>query len=101
MALRRWYLLYQWLRRQREAYCHESDEVLTAEQIEKLEAIGIDWLAPTERRWQRGVEAASDYYKLHGTVNVRPDYITEKGYRLGSLLNEQKRSYQRCIQTVS
>ena len=44
-----------WLGSQRAAY---KEGVLTDAQIEKLEALGVDWTNRNDRKWQTAYEAA-------------------------------------------
>ena len=69
-----------WLHSQREAY--RSNE-LTALQIQKLEALGMQW-APFEARWQRMYQLAAAYAQRHGDLRIPHDYVTEEHVRLGS-----------------
>lgn len=54
----------------------------------------VCWLAPGEQRWQAGYTAAREYYRQHGRLDVKANYVTEQGYPLGSWLYEQKRRYR-------
>ena len=69
-----------WLHSQREAY--RSNE-LTALQIQKLEALGMQW-APFEARWQRMYQLVAAYAQRHGDLRIPHDYVTEEHVRLGS-----------------
>ena len=82
--------LWRWLQQQRRAY----PSALTQDQIQRLESIGMKWLAPSEQRWQAGYTAAREYYRQHGRLDVKANYVTEQGYPLGSWLYEQKRRYR-------
>ena len=82
--------LWRWLQQQRRAY----PTGLTNDQIQRLESIGMKWLAPSEQRWQAGYTAALEYYRQHGRLDVKANYVTEQGYPLGSWLYEQKRRYR-------
>ena len=82
--------LWRWLQQQRRAY----PTGLTNDQIQRLESIGMKWLAPSEQRWQAGYTAAREYYRQHGRLDVKANYVTEQGYPLGSWLYEQKRRYR-------
>lgn len=80
-----------WLHSQREAY--RSNE-LTALQIQKLEALGMQW-APFEARWQRMYQLAAAYAQRHGDLRIPHDYVTEEHVRLGSWLAHQRELYRK------
>ena len=82
--------LWRWLQQQRRVY----PSGLTEEQIRRLESIGMKWLSPGEQRWQAGYNAAQEYCRQHGKLDVKANYMTEQGYPLGSWLYEQKRRYR-------
>ena len=76
-----------WLGSQRAAY---KEGVLTDAQIEKLEALGVDWTNRNDRKWQHRYELAVEYKKEHGSLAVPAQYRTEDGIWLGSWLSRQK-----------
>ena len=80
-----------WLHSQREAY--RSNE-LTALQIQKLEALGMQW-APFEARWQRMYQLVAAYAQRHGDLRIPHDYVTEEHVRLGSWLAHQRELYRK------
>ena len=80
-----------WLHSQREAY--RSNE-LTTLQIQKLEALGMQW-APFEARWQRMYQLAAAYAQRHGDLRIPHDYVTEEHVRLGSWLAHQRELYRK------
>lgn len=72
--------LFSWLSLQRDKYW---DRELSNEQIEKLNAIGFDWLTPTERKWESAFELARKYYMTYGNLDVPSTYKDETGFGVG------------------
>ena len=63
--------LGMWITTQKRAY---KGRRLTQMQIERLEALGMNWDERNDRRWMRYFHAAEQYYAAHGNLNVPPDY---------------------------
>lgn len=63
------------------------DQSLTKEQQEQLAALGMIWDRNTEK-WEEYFEAAEEYYRTHGNLNVRTKYVTDKGIPLGRWLTD-------------
>ena len=80
-----------WLGSQRAAY---KEGTLTAAQIEKLEALGVDWANRNDRKWQTAYEAAVKYYNVHGNIDVPTEYIDEDGILLGKWVSRQRYAWQ-------
>ena len=80
-----------WLGSQRAAY---KEGTLTAAQIEKLEALGVDWANRNDRKWQTAYEAAVKYYNAHGNIDVPTEYIDEDGILLGKWVSRQRYAWQ-------
>ena len=80
-----------WLGSQRAAY---KEGTLTAAQIEKLEALGVDWANRNDRKWQTAYEAAVKYYNAHGSIDVPTEYIDEDGILLGKWVSRQRYAWQ-------
>lgn len=80
-----------WLGSQRAAY---KEGTLTAAQIEKLEALGVDWANRNDRKWQTAYEAAVKYYSAHGNIDVPTEYIDEDGILLGKWVSRQRYAWQ-------
>lgn len=62
----------QWLRRQ---LLKRNDGKLSQEKIDKLTAIGMDWMNSKERAWNRGYNKAKEYYNSNGNLNVSISYF--------------------------
>lgn len=56
---------------------------LTQEQIERLDAIGMDWLSPQARLWEIRFELCRAYYEEHGNLDMPTTYVTDDGMQLG------------------
>lgn len=63
------------------------DQALTKEQQEQLAALGMIWDRNTEK-WEEYFEAAQEYYRQHGNLDVMAKYITEEGLPLGRWLSD-------------
>ena len=62
------------------------DRVLSGEQLEKLEALGMIWDKNSER-WETYLRAAREYRERHGDLKVPARYVTEEGIPLGNWLH--------------
>ena len=80
-----------WLGSQRAAY---KEGMLTDAQIEKLEALGVDWANRNDRKWQTAYEAAVKYHAAHGNLDVPTEYIDEDGILLGKWVSRQRYAWQ-------
>lgn len=87
------YTLGVWLTTQRRVYAGKTSGVLTDEQIEKLEAIGMRWETRHDVAWQQSFEAVRSYKEMNRHLNYRVGYMSEEGYRVGKWLR-----YQRFLQ---
>ena len=77
--------LGKWIITQRLLYRKKSNG-LTAEQIKKLESIGMKWSVvkeTTKNEWDEMYEHASNYYKENENLDIKNDYVTENGIKLG------------------
>ena len=80
-----------WLSSQRSAY---KNKELTPEQIERLEAIGINWTNRNDRKWQENYEAAKRYVEEYGNLLVPSNYVTPDGILLGKWIARQRYAWQ-------
>ncbi len=69
------------------------DQALTPEQRQQLAELGMIWDRNSEK-WEDYFEAAENYYKTHGNLDVMTKYVTENGLPLGRWLSEI--SHQVC-----
>lgn len=81
--------LHEWLRQQRG---RRKAGKLEPEQIEALDAIGMNWRNSKEQAWENGFAAASEYYRENGNLCVPAAYSTQDGYPLGQWLHTQRRT---------
>ena len=63
------------------------DQALTPEQQQQLAELGMIWDRNSEK-WEDYFEAAENYYKTHGNLDVMTKYVTENGLPLGRWLSE-------------
>ena len=79
--------LGNWLVTQRRIYAAKIPGRLNEEQIQKLDKLGIRWENYADSQWEQYFSQAADYYATNGNLDVKTDYVTEKGFRLGRWLN--------------
>ena len=84
--------LGSWLNNQRSAYKGKGKSKITEDQIQLLNDLGIKWEVQKEK-WNEFYSALKKYYEEHGNINVPRNYITQKGIKLGTWLNTQRRAY--------
>lgn len=83
--------LGDWLVKQR--LRHAAGELLP-EEIEALEARGVNWSLRTRpRAWEDWFSDAAAYHAAHGDLRVPPDYVTADGHRLGVWITGQRDLY--------
>ncbi len=68
--------------------------MLTDAQIEKLEALEVDWTNRNDRKWQTAYEAAVKYHAAHGNLDVPTEYTDEDGILLGKWVSRQRYAWQ-------
>ncbi len=86
--------LGKWIVSQRMIRIGKQRGRLTAEQIKRLDRIGMAWNAD-EERWRIGYEAALAYSRTYGDLIVPADYETAEGYRLGMWIKLKRQQYKR------
>lgn len=79
-----------WLGAQRAA--HKAGE-LPQEQVERLDALGMDWTNRNDRKWMSLYDVAAAYYHEHGNLNVPSEYVTPDGVLLGKWVARQRYTY--------
>lgn len=52
------------------------------------------WDNVREIEWKKGFEYAREYSEKHGSLDVRADYVTESGFRLGSWIVNNRTWYK-------
>jgi len=65
---------------------------LTAEQVKKLEAAGMDWRTASERAWENQYQAVEHYVKTTGQADIPKDIPTREGKRMRLWLDRQKKA---------
>lgn len=79
-----------WLGAQRAA--HKAGE-LPQEQVERLDALGMDWTNRNDLKWMSLYDVAAAYYHEHGNLNVPSEYVTPDGVLLGKWVARQRYAY--------
>ena len=79
-----------WLGAQRAA--HKAGE-LPQDQLERLDALGMDWTNRNDRKWMSLYDVAAAYYHEHGNLNVPSEYVTPDGVLLGKWVARQRYAY--------
>lgn len=88
--------LGSWLTTQRRVRAGKINGILTEEQIQKLDRIGMIWSSASEENFLKGYEALKEYKKIYKTTDVKAAYITEDGFHLGkwiSNLRQRRKQY--------
>ena len=68
---------------------------LSAEQVEKLDEIGMCWEDKYVRQWEKGFDEARRYFEAHGDLNVPVTYIGSSGFKLGDWISNQRENASR------
>ncbi|MCC8047417.1 MAG: Helicase associated domain protein [Clostridiales bacterium] len=89
------YPLGQWVATQRRVRKGDVRGCLTEERVRKLESIGMVWDSFQDRLWEKNYSAAKAYYETHGNLDVKSDYVTEDGVKLGFWLSSI-RTYEKA-----
>lgn len=82
--------LNAWLSNQRSKFFHWGEGTLTADQIERLESIGMRWHCHLSK-WEEMYLVAKDYYDNNGTLTIPERFITSGGIKLGAWLERQRK----------
>ena len=99
------YSLGAWLQTQRRVHCGSVPGTLTEEQARRLDGIGMVWdvqqlsylteerirqldelgfiWSKVDSQWEMNFQAAQDYYRKHGDLEVPAAYISPDGLKLG------------------
>ena len=80
-----------WIQRLRK--WHKQNK-LTADQVKRLESIGMIWDGVSDRR-ERNYQAALAYYREHGHLKVPVNYVNSEGLRLGWWVVSIRRAYKK------
>lgn len=82
--------LNAWLANQRGKYYQWADGYLSAEQIERLEKIGMRWDC-YQSKWDEMYALARMYFEEKGSVLIPERYVTPSGVKLGTWLERQRK----------
>ena len=66
---------------------------LTPEHIEALDKIGMIWSVP-DHQWEQNYNAAMQYHRAHGDLDIPAGYVDPGGIRLGAWIYNMRKSYQ-------
>ena len=80
-----------WVLNQRTAY---TKEMLSQDQIGRLEKIGIYWGNRNDRQWNEVYGAAKRYFEANGNLDVPVAYVSPEGYALGKWVRRQQYAYR-------
>ena len=69
---------------------------LDEDKVRRLEAIGMVW-GVEEARWERQYQAAADYYREHGDLDIPAQYETPDGLKLGQWLKRMRRDHRKGV----
>ena len=81
-----------WILNQRTAY---AKEMLSQDQIGRLEKIGIYWGNRNDRQWNEVYGAAKRYFEANGDLDVPVAYVSPEGYALGKWVRRQQYAYRK------
>ena len=87
------YKLGAWLNNQRTKY---KTGKLSNERIAELEKIGMIW-DKNEAKWQENYNCALLYFKQNQNLNIKQDYVTKDGVKLGSWVATQRKYYKKGV----
>lgn len=82
--------LGMWVSDRRRNYVNN---MLTDEQISKLESIGMVWNVNADA-WEKGLKEATTFYERNNDLIVPRDYITEDGYKLGLWISHLREKFK-------
>ena len=83
-----------WLAQQRRIRAGLAEGVLTEEQIMALDGIGMTWDV-SDYVFERNYSAAAVYYREHGDLECKPDYVDSSGVKLGAWLVYLRSQYKK------
>lgn len=77
--------LFSWVSSQKDTYRNggKGKRKLTEEQINKLEAIGIEWELKTDKHFAHAIRALEEYKQTHPDMLIPAEYQASDGYNLG------------------
>lgn len=63
---------------------------LSAEQIARLDELGMNWTGKHNATWDKAYQAACQYKKMNGNLDIPAAYVTADGISLGRWIRRQK-----------
>ena len=84
--------LGRWIQNQELAY---EQKKLYADQIKRLETIGMQWGSRYDRQWNEVHQAAKRYFEANGNLDVPVAYVSPEGYALGKWVRRQQYAYRK------
>ena len=91
--------LWDWinkLRKQRQ----ERPEIITDEQIRRLDEIGMLWGSKKERQWDKSYSELCRYKRKYGNVDVSASFVSN-GVKLYAWLDRQRRLHEKGADCIS
>ena len=70
---------------------------LTAEQMARLDSLGMNWVGKHNAAWDVAYAEACRYRQERGDLNVPSSYVTENGIRLGRWIRSQREVYKTTL----
>lgn len=86
--------LGHWISRMRGIYQKEGHGNLSAEQISRLESIGISWRSRYDDVWFSFYNSAKEYYNAKNNLDVPSTFKTANGKSLGKWIIRQRQARQ-------
>ena len=93
------YSLGNWIFTQRKVYAGLQYGNLSQGRIKKLEQIGMVWNSVRDASWQRYFEAVKLYREEHGNLDIKANYVSPDGIKLGSWLSNLRTYRKNNIQS--
>lgn len=84
-----------WLMTQRRVRVGKVVGNLSKEQIELLNAIGMEWGDGSDRKWNYAFGKLQDYYKLYGNIDIPIVYVTDDDFPLGKWISNLRSKWKR------
>lgn len=84
--------LGKWYHIQRKNY---KKGLLSDERKQRLETIGINWTSVKIRNWMNYYTLVKDYFVKYGNIDIKSDYVTPNGEKLGAWIQIQRERYAR------
>jgi len=91
--------LGDWLSRIRHLYKVKNGHGLSQEEIDKLNALGINWMIINSYPFEYYYSLLKDYRKEYGDINV-PNNYEVNGVKLGCWLGNQREAYKDYLKKV-